>query len=151
MSELSSLVLPARDGAAEITRGVCRLMTDLGYGTLTEFVLVTGRRVDVIGLSAAGEIFVVEVKSSVPDFRADHKWHEYLDFCDRLAFAVAPGFPVGLLPEECGLIVADSYQGAILRDAPNHAKLHASRRKALTLRFGLTASARLRGLTDPPL
>jgi hypothetical protein len=148
MSEISILTASR---AAEITRGVCRLMTDLGFGTLTEFTLATGRRVDVIGLSAAGEIFVVEVKSSVPDFRSDGKWHDYLDYCDRLAFAVAPGFPTDILPEECGLIIADSYQGAVMRDAPRHANLHASRRKAVTLRFGLTAAARLRGLTDPPL
>ena len=150
MNEIS-IVSAVHSGAAEITRGTCRLMTDLGYGTLTELTLASGRRVDVIGLSASGEIFVVEVKSSVQDFRSDGKWRDYLEFCDRLAFAVAPGFPTEILPAECGLIVADLYQGAVLRDAPRHASLHAARRKAVTLRFGLTAAARLRGLTDPPL
>lgn len=136
--------------AADICRGVCRLFAELGCGTLTEFTVASGRRFDVLALGRDGRLTGVEVKSGVADWRADRKWREYLDWCDSLYVAVAEGFPLDLLPDECGIIVADSYGAEILRPAPA-ASLHASRRKALTLRFALVASARLRGVVDPPL
>jgi hypothetical protein len=82
--------LPA---AAAICRGVCRHLAESGYGTLSEVVLATGRRVDVMAIDRRGEILVVEIKSSLADFRADQKWEEYLPFCDAFAFAVGPDFP----------------------------------------------------------
>lgn len=136
--------------AEQIARGVCRSLTELGFATLTEFTLRSGRRVDVIGLDLAGEIAIVEVKSSLADFRSDGKWPEYLDFCDRFYFAVAADFPREVLPEDCGLMVADAYGAAILREAPV-ARLNGGRRKAQTLRFALTAALRLGSLIDPPI
>ncbi|WP_255448526.1 MmcB family DNA repair protein [Telmatospirillum sp. J64-1] len=136
--------------APEIARGVCRLLAQMGCGSLTEFTIATGRRFDVMGLGRDGKLLGVEIKSSVADFRADQKWPEYLDFCDALYFAVAPGFPTKILPGECGLIVADAFDGVLLRPAPE-TRLNAARRKAVTLRFALVAAARLRGVTDPPL
>src|SRR4051812_49841300 len=97
-------------GAAAICRGVCRTLAEAGYATLTEVTLATGRRVDVMAIDRRGEILVVEIKSSVADFRADRKWQDYLEFCDRFAFAVAPDFPQALLPAEVGLMVADAYE-----------------------------------------
>ncbi len=82
----------------EVCRGVCRLLRDLGYACIAELPLPNGRRADVVGLSQSGEFWIVEVKSNVEDFRADHKWPEYRDFSDALFFAVAPGFPLDLLP-----------------------------------------------------
>ncbi|MEQ8247770.1 MAG: MmcB family DNA repair protein [Alphaproteobacteria bacterium] len=134
-------------GAAGITRGARRVLYDLGYDSLTEFQFRTGRRADIVALNRGGEIVVVEVKSSVADFRADLKWSEYLDWCDALFFAVAGSFPAEILPPDQGLIVCDAYGGEVLRDAPR-AKLPAARRKMLTLRFGLVAARRLQGVVD---
>ena len=90
----------------------------------------------------------MEIKSSVEDFRTDQKWPEYRDFCDRLFFAVAPGFPNEILPGDTGLIIADRYGGEIMRQAPEH-KLPPARRKAMTLRVGQTAAYRLQAAIDP--
>jgi hypothetical protein len=147
---LSGFAEPPLAPAAAIARGVCRYLADAGYGTLAEVTLANGRRVDIMAIDRAGEIMVVEIKSSPADFRADRKWQDYLAFCDRFAFAVAPNFPHVLLPEAPGLLVADAYGATELRSAPRNA-LAAPRRKALTIRFGLVAAARLQRRDDPPL
>ena len=144
-----------RDGrqsaaAAEIARGVGRLLWSLGLASLTELPLANGRRADVVGLSDKGEFRIVEIKSSVEDFRADHKWPEYRDFCDRLYFAVGPAFPQQLLPLDAGLIVADRYGGEIAREAAEM-RLPPARRKAMTLRFARVAALRLQSLADPEI
>lgn len=135
-----------------ITRGAARLLGDLGQAVLTEFSLVTGRRVDVIGVDRAGAVTVIEVKASVADFKGDRKWREYLEFCDSFYFAVAPDFPRELLPDDksCGVIIADRFGAEILREAVPE-KLSAARRKAVTLRFARAAAQRLQGLLDPAL
>jgi len=131
-----------------LARGVARALAQRGYATLTEFSLANGRRADVIGLGRGGELVIVEVKSSVQDFRSDAKWPEYREFCDRFYFAVAADFPQALIPEECGLIVADGFGAAILRESPV-AAVPTARRKAVILRFALLGSDRLRRLLDP--
>ena len=93
--------------AQRLARGVCRGLGALGYAALTEFPLNSGRRVDVIAVNGAGETVIVEIKTSTPDYRADRKWNEYLEFCDAIYFAVATAFPLALLPADCGLMVAD--------------------------------------------
>jgi hypothetical protein len=154
-----SILSPVPDAAARaaeirlaerLARGVCRLFEDLGCAVLTEFSLISGRRVDVIALDGQGATSIVEIKSSVADFRSDGKWQDYLDFCDRFYFAVAPEFPRALLPAETGLIVADDWHGEVLRPSPPFA-LNGSRRRAQTLRVALIAAQRLRRLTDPRL
>jgi len=139
---------PASDAAARITRGVRRALSGRGYRTLVEVTLGNGRRADVLGLSDGGELVIVEVKSSVADFRSDQKWPEYLEFCDRFHFAVAPDFPQELIPESCGLMVADGFGAEIVREAPL-VRLSPARRKAVILRMALVASARLHRLEDP--
>jgi hypothetical protein len=136
--------------AAEIARGVGRLLWSLGLASITELPLASGRRADVVGLSDKGELWIVEIKSSAEDFRADHKWPEYGLFCDRLYFAVAPTFPQELLPLDAGLIVADRYGGELVREAPE-TPLPPARRKAMVLRFGRTAALRLQSLADPEI
>lgn len=129
-------------GAAEIARGVLRLMADHGFAGVTEMTLANGRRADVAAIGAGGEITIVEIKSSVADFRSDHKWPEYRPFCDRFYFAVGQDFPHDLIPEETGLIIADAFGGAVIRE-PECEKLVAARRKAVTLRFARLAATRL--------
>ena len=134
--------------AALLARGVCRALEQLGYVSLVEFPLANGRRADVLALGKAGDLTIVEVKSSVADFRADQKWPAYRDFADRLYFAVATGFPTVLIPEECGLMVADAFSAAVLREGGT-VPLSPGRRRALTLRFARVAAARLRRTIDP--
>src|SRR5260370_15707826 len=141
---------PAEDLALRLllARGVGRALAQRGYASLTEISLANGRRADVMGLGRAGELVIVEVKSSLQDFRSDAKWPEYREFCDRFYFAVAEDFPREAIPEDCGLIVADGFGGAVLREAPVLA-LSAARRKAVTLPFAVVGSRLLRRLLDP--
>ncbi len=134
----------------EVCRGAGRLLRAHGYACLNELPLPNGRRADVIGLSRGGDIWIVEVKSGVEDFRVDNKWPEYRDFCDALFFAVAPDFPVDILPADTGLILADRFGGEIVRAAPEH-RLAPARRKAMTLRFARAAALTLQTLIDPTL
>jgi hypothetical protein len=131
-----------------LARGVCRVLAQLGYASLVEFPLANGRRADILALGKTGDLIIVEIKSSVADFRADRKWASYREFADRLYFAVPSQFPALLIPEECGLIVADSFGAAVLREAVLQ-PLAPARRRALTLRFALAAATRLRRHLDP--
>jgi hypothetical protein len=143
-------VLPRDAVTREVCRGVGRLMRALGFASLNELPLPNGRRADVVGLSASGDIWIVEVKSSIEDLRADHKWPEYRDFSDALFFAVAPDFPVEILPADTGLILADRYGGEIVRPAPE-LRLAPARRKSMTLRFARAAALTLQTVSDPNL
>lgn len=134
--------------ALMVQRGVCRLLRQAGFATLTEITLATGRRADVMALGAAGAIWIVEIKSSFADFRCDAKWPDYRDYCDRLFFAIPQSMDREVIPAETGLIVADSWDADILRH-PEETPLHPSRRKALTLAFARAAALRLHGLYDP--
>ena len=131
-----------------LARGVCRALDQLGTASLVEFPLANGRRADILALGKAGELMIIEIKSSVADFRADRKWAFYREFADRLYFAVPNEFPSVLIPEECGLIVADSFGAAVLRHGAL-TPLGPARRRALTLRFALAAASRLRRHLDP--
>ena len=135
-------------GASSLARGVCRALDQLGYASLVEFPMANGRRADVLAVGGRGELIAVEIKSSVADFRADQKWPSYREFTDRLYFAVPCGFPIGLIPEDCGLMVADAFGAAVLRDGQT-LTLAAGRRRAVTLRFARIAAARLRRSLDP--
>jgi hypothetical protein len=98
-----------------------------------------------MALSPRGEIVIVEVKSGIEDYRVDRKWHEYMPYCDRFAFAVAPEFPREILPDEPGLLICDGFGGAVLREAPV-SPLAGARRKALTIAFGRLAAMRAGGI-----
>jgi hypothetical protein len=134
--------------AAALARGVCRTLQQLGYASLLEFPLVNRRRADILALGKSGDLMIIEIKSSVADFRADRKWTSYREFADRLYFAVPNDFPTLLIPEECGLIVADAFGAAVLRHGTT-TSLAAARRRAVTLRFALHAASRLRRQLDP--
>ena len=134
--------------AAAVARGATRLLHALGCTTLRELRLPSGRRADIVALGGAGELWIVEIKSSVEDFRADHKWAHYRAHCDRLFFATTPEVPLTIFPETAGLIVADRFGGRLLREAPEH-RLPAPPRRAMTLRFAQVAAYRLQALLDP--
>jgi len=134
--------------AALLARGICRAFEQLGYASLLEFPLANGRRADILALGKTGDLVIVEIKCSVADFRADRKWVRYREFADRLYFAVPNEFPALLIPEECGLIVADPFGAALLRHGAA-TPLATARRRALTLRFARAAASRLRRQLDP--
>ena len=134
--------------AAQLQRGVCRAFRALGHSVVTELPLANGRRADVVALSGAGDVHIVEIKSCLIDYRTDHKWHDYLAFCDRLYFAVSPEFPCDVIPGEVGLLLADRYGAELVREA-EEARLNAARRKAMMLCFARAAALRLQFHLDP--
>ena len=122
---------------------------DAGQAVLAELPLGNGRRADLVAIDRAANITIVEVKSGRADFMADHKWLSYLPYCDHFYFAVDRDFPLDLLPQEQGLILADRFAGEIVREARLH-PLSAARRKAMILRFARAAAGRLHALTNAP-
>ena len=102
------MLFVTRQARPEVTlavcRGACRLMRQAGHSVLLEVPLPDGRRADIFAVGRSGEITIVEVKSSIEDWRVDIKWPDYLDWCDQLYVAVPIDFPQALIPEEIGLI-----------------------------------------------
>jgi hypothetical protein len=138
---------PLADGrqserAMIVRRGVQRLLTEMGMHVLPELCLATGRRADLVALTRQGDIWIIEIKSSIEDFRVDCKWPEYRLHSDRFFFATHPGVPAEIFPNECGFILSDGYGAEILREAPEH-RLTAATRKALMLRLARAGAARL--------
>ena len=110
--------------------------------------LPSGRRADLVALEAGGEIWIVEIKSSVADFRADQKWQDYRAHCDRLFFATCIAVPCEIFPKDTGLIVADAFGAQMICEAPEH-RLPAATRKSMMLLFARAAALRLLSLADP--
>ena len=125
-----------------VRRGVQILLNEMRHSVLPELSLASGRRADLISLSAKGEIWIIEIKSSIEDFRVDRKWPEYRQHCDRLFFATHGEVPLDIFPEDCGLFVSDGYGAHMVREAPEH-KLPPATRKSLMLDFSRTAARRL--------
>jgi len=123
------------------------MLIQQGFSPILEFTLANGRRLDVAALGVDGTLLGIEIKVALADLRGDLKWPEYLEFCEHFYFAIPPDFPDEHVPPNTGLIVADRYGGAIVRPAVP-APVHASRRKAVTLRFAKVAAERLSTLLD---
>jgi hypothetical protein len=134
--------------ALAVARGTTRLLHQSGFAAVTELPLPSGRRADLVALNAAGELWIVEIKSSIEDFRADQKWMDYRAHCDRLFFATTLEVPCEIFPKDTGLIVADAFGAQIVCAAPEH-RLHASTRKSMMLNFARCAALRLQALADP--
>lgn len=152
-STITSTASPLADGrqsetALAIARGTARYLHALGYCVVSELPLPSGRRADLVALGGDGEIIIVEIKSSVADFRADQKWMDYRRHCDRLFFATHAGVPCDIFPAEAGLIVADAFGAAIVSEAPEE-RIPAATRRAVTLRFAHAAALRLQAVADP--
>jgi hypothetical protein len=154
MPNFSQAILPndgrQSDMALCICRGTRRLLRNLRFSTLTELALASGRRADIVALASDATLIIVEIKSSIADFRCDTKWPDYRAHCDRLYFAIPDGMPAAIMPEDAGLIVADAFGAAILREAPEH-RLAPATRRAMLIRFAHAAAHRLHGLSDPEI
>ena len=134
--------------ALKIARGTTRLLHSFGFSVVSELPLASGRRADLVALGADGEVWIVEIKSSIADLRADQKWMDYRLHCDRLFFATTLEVPCEIFPPDTGLIVADAFGAAIVCEAPEH-RLHAATRRSMTLAFARAAALRLATLADP--
>src|SRR5437016_12503 len=134
--------------ALAVARGSARLLHSLGFATVAELPLASGRRADLVALGGDGELWIVEIKSSIEDYRADQKWPEYRTHCDRLFFATALHVPLEIFPDDAGLILADAFGAAVEREAPEH-RLAPATRRSMMLRFAHAAAFRLQALGDP--
>jgi hypothetical protein len=134
--------------ALMIARGTRRLLRAAGWASVAELALPSGRRADIVALSGDCSLAIVEIKSSLADFRADRKWQDYRLHCDQLFFAVSPEMPLDVLPSDTGLIVADAFGAEIVREAPVH-RIAGATRRAMLLRFAVAAADRLHALADP--
>ena len=143
---LSERSLPER--SLLVRRAAARLCVQLGWAPVHEVPLPNHRRADILALRPDGGFACIEVKSGPRDFLTDNKWPEYRAYADALYFAVDDLFPLTLLPEDAGLIVAHGLDAEVLRDAPAH-PLAPARRRALLQRFATLAALRLAGLEDP--
>lgn len=150
MAELPPIVdLRQSATALRVQRGVMRLLRETyDMACYAEVTLRSGRRADVLGVGPKGEIWIVEIKSSLLDFQVDKKWHEYREFSDRFFFAKPPELDAGIFPQSEGLIVADGHDGAILRDSPD-TPMAPARRKALMLKLARLGADRIHVLMDP--
>lgn len=140
--------------AADVARGVTRMLLRHDLTTMGEVPLDGGRRADLMAIDARGQLVIVEIKVSRADLLGDGKWPDYLAHCDRYYWAVPAGFDLSplngpaFLPERTGVIVADRYDAAIVREA-HTTPLPAHARKRCTLAFARRAARRLTGLIDP--
>lgn len=140
--------------AADVARGTTRMLLRHDLVALAEVPLDGNRRADLMAIDARGRIVIVEIKVSRADLLGDAKWTDYLGCCDRFYWAVPAGFDAApldgtaFLPERTGIIFADRYDAAIVREA-HTAPLSAATRKRVTLAFGRRAGRRLIGLIDP--
>jgi hypothetical protein len=131
-----------------MARGLLRSFAAHGLVCLPEFTLRSGRRADLLCLDAKSRITIVEIKSSIEDYRSDQKWPDYLEYCDSFYFAVPEGFPQELIPSDQGLMVADGYGATVIRESAS-LTLSAARRRSLVLQFAQLAARRLHALSDP--
>lgn len=139
--------------AAEVARGVTRLFGRHDLFSMCEVPLPNGRRADMMAIGPKGELTIVEIKVSRADLLGDQKWTDYLDYCDRFFWAVPQALAAILdeerfLPTNAGVLVADRYDAAIVREASTRLMAPA-RRKAETLRFARRAARRLSAQIDP--
>lgn len=135
------------EAARAIQRGVTRMLGQQNMACLPEVPLPNHRRADLVAVGPRGDLWIIEIKSGLADFQADHKWPEYLDYCDAFYFAVAPDFPVDRLPPETGLILADAYGAEIITP---HAgvRLAAARRSLLMRRLARVGGFRWARLSE---
>ena len=155
----SPLRLPAdtsadRLAAADVVRGVTRMLLRHDVPAVAEVALEGGRRADLMAIDGRGQIVIVEIKVSRADLLGDTKWLDYLAHCDRFFWAVPAGFDTAplngpaFLPERTGVIIADRYDATILREAHSMPMAPAARRRE-TFQFALRAARRLVLALDP--
>jgi hypothetical protein len=160
MADSPALLTPSEEAAQQdalgVARGISRLFARNDIFVLSEMPLRNGRRADLMGIDAKGQVVIVEIKVSRADLLGDAKWPDYLDFCDRFFWGLPPHLDRACLesedfmPGHCGVIVADGYDAEIVRPAPLQ-PLAAARRKVEVERLARAALRRQLALLDPQL
>ncbi|HEV7435830.1 MAG TPA: MmcB family DNA repair protein [Pseudorhizobium sp.] len=128
--------------AMMVRRGLQVLLHEMRHASLPELVLPNGRRADLMTISEKGEVWIIEIKTSIEDFRVDHKWPDYRTYCDRLFFATHRDVPLEIFPQDCGLFLSDGYGAHLMREAPEH-RLASATRKSVMLNFSRVGARRL--------
>ena len=140
--------------AVDVARGTTRMLLRHDLVAMGEVPLDGGRRADLMAIDSRGSIVIVEIKVSRADLLGDAKWTDYLACCDRFYWAIPAGFDISplhgelFLPERTGIIIADRYDAAIVREA-HSTPLSSATRKRCTLAFARRAGRRLIGALDP--
>lgn len=148
LKSIPDVIEPGPSNAKSVARGVARLFFRHDIMVLSEVSLPNHRRADLMGVDAKGQIVIVEIKVARGDLLGDHKWTEYLDYCDRFYWAIPPELEASplerpeFLPEQAGLIIADHYDAEMVRAAVSR-PLAAPRRKAETMRLARRAMQRM--------
>lgn len=137
----SNLLSSRPETTRHVTRGARRYLRACGFAVIAELPLPNGVRADLVALAPDGGLRIVEVKSSIEDYRADRKWTRYRDYCDRFYFAIPTELDAALFPGDAGLIVADAHGAMLAREAPS-LRLAPASRKAMLVRFGALAAER---------
>lgn len=123
---------------------------------MAEVPLPGGRRADLLAVDAKGQVVIVEIKVARADLLSDGKWPDYCDWCDRFYWALGAGLDASILdtpayrPDMAGLIIADRYGAAVVREAAVE-PIAPARRKAELLRVARLAMRRLMLANDPDL
>ncbi|MCF6369078.1 MmcB family DNA repair protein [Rhizobium halophilum] len=128
--------------AMMVRRGLQVLLHEMRHASLPELVLPNGRRADLMTISEKGEVWIIEIKTSIEDFRVDRKWPDYRTYCDRLFFATHRDVPLEIFPQDCGLFLSDGYGAHLMREAPEH-RLASATRKSVMLNFSRVGARRL--------
>lgn len=156
IAQSDDIAIVAAQSSAIVARGVCRMFYRHAIMAQSEVTLKGHRRADLMGITAKGDVVIVEIKCSRADLLGDQKWPEYLEHCDQYYWAVPAGFDISpfdqdfFMPERCGLIVADNYDAEMIRPAKRVA-LAPARRKVEVQNLASRAMRRMMVMADPEI
>lgn len=101
---------PARSlVAAALKKAAAFYLFRYGFAVTYELGVMPwgSRRADIVANKVSGKIVILEVKSSLADFRTDKKWRSYLDYCDKFMFCTTEDVYEKIkdeLPKEVGVV-----------------------------------------------
>jgi hypothetical protein len=126
--------------ASAIKKSVIQYFTHKCYAVNAEVGVCKGGRLraDLLAVNMRGEVVIVEVKSSYADFKHDKKWYGYVDFCNRLFFAVSEetyAKVFDLIPKGIGIIIVDQYGKAAVKQKATSSVIDEETRLNLVIRL----------------
>lgn len=114
---------PAPLAAADVTRGLCRLLLRHELTPLAEVPLDGGRRADVMALDPRGAVTIIEIKVSRADLlgelRKPAKSAAYRALCGQCWFVLKAGIAQPEeIPPEYGVLIGHDAHLELARPAP---------------------------------
>ena len=108
--------------SSTIARSVASYFSRKKHAVYTELGLLRGGslRADLLAVTIRGQITIVEIKSSLQDFRSDKKWQLYLPFCHKFYWAMSEELHDRVkdqIQPGCGVFVLDE-NGSISKVRP---------------------------------